>query len=1254
MKQVNETHSRLISEQLHSATEFGVRHFAGPVTYDAAKFVDRNINRICTDLLACAAQTSNSLIREELQQGNTFSGEPGEQSMYGMTVIEKFSTELRDLLFAMDGTKTRYIRCIVPNELTSPGITDHLLVLRQLEYAGLMTSVALTRENLPDSLSFQAIINRFSCLLGNVEIQKMESMENSQQIIYLLTTIFMPSLRTFDDKPLSMPFACGKTKVYIRAGALDHLENLRNKYFFVQALALQVHVRRWQARCKFLRQRRAIVKMQSFVRKLISMKRQRRVEAAVCTLGVWMRKTRRRKCLLSTLNFKVDENSAARKIQLKLRLLLKSKNQKETERRVEAAAKIQLRWRLVRQQHIESRQQGAAKKIQCKCRSMLSRFQGIEEYLAASKIQSKWRSILAVYVLKINLAARIVQSKWRSIIANALVKMHRAAKRIQSKWRSILVAAMSKRHLQSAITVRARFRPQRIPAKLLSIQNEPSLEVSNTPSDDLMNETNELPGISELELLRDENAALKWQCSLLEQTRKGYSQDEAELSFLKSENAALKTQCAELQKRSHEMTSEIRCLRDCEAKASIEAKAGVERIQEMTRKLAKLNQQILQNESTHRQELEQLQELLSEEETLHGAEIQKTTAQHKREIALLKSTNDAALKEQLEHQEEKSRAEKQVLCNIIEEAEGIHEEKLKILKEEIEQGQVLRQQLQSQLDAMRDKYENDMKTAAEQYALSLSDMKAEKVAAENKLVTEENAAKAKLQETRDELERIKAEHAREKHELHDDLAVAQEAQQKLRSEIDQLTKEKETATAALKNKDCESARLYEKAREDQLKQDVDIAESKYREEIQELSEKLFWTQEAERQLKSEISEMESSHIEELEKTKNEILVDFHAANTTISELKEKLEMQKQKYDGEEEQLCRVLEENHNEQVRKLEEVQRQLKAELNRLQATHAEEIETLMTEALNCRNNDQEIQSLKDKMQEQEEGYREEQAELRALVKKHPENVHELKKELCATQESHITSLLHIISELEHAQAERSEVMDIMFRELEAVGRDNDEKIVVFQRELAAKFNALNQSPGLPAISEEGDGISCNEPLTEQFNDTLHKLQLAVKPANLMYIFEKLKKKQDLSIETKVLTEIHRLSIELGELYAKKDQEHRQIQQEVITFVQGFASPSEYRQSILSKANLSAFPKPLLHELQHQVETTEKHNRNLKKNFSIERNLVVDPITSPVKVTKSVQEPFQWKTKDAKSSGRLAKKSKSTRYAERRRYLQK
>ena len=284
-RQWNISHAHLMNSTLETEREFCIRHFAGPVSYDASKFVERNLDAIPVELLSCFAKTPNSFLRRQLQNAleepeNVPSSKIDSYLKRGTmpTIIEKFSSELRDLIAVVEETRTRYIRCIIPNETLSPGVTNHFLILRQLECAGLMTAVALARESLPDCLSFMACLSLFAVLLGRNDLENIKEMVLPDKIVFLLTNLFMPMLHGNDGSISPMPFACGKTKVYLRAGALNHLETMRYQFFCSRAALIQTWFRDIQVNRRY---RLLCMETQNLARQRL---------AASCILSWWRKR----------------------------------------------------------------------------------------------------------------------------------------------------------------------------------------------------------------------------------------------------------------------------------------------------------------------------------------------------------------------------------------------------------------------------------------------------------------------------------------------------------------------------------------------------------------------------------------------------------------------------------------------------------------------------------------------------------------------------------------------------------------------------------------------------------------------------------------------------------------------------------------------------------------------------------------------------------------------------------------------------
>ena len=410
VKKENSSNSRLISQQLHTKMEFGIRHFAGPVTYDATKFVERNIDKSCDELLACSSESSNSLIRNELQP---FSTKTPKRHM-NLTLIEKFTLELRDLMVAMEETQCSYIRCIIPNHTMSSGVTDHLMTLRQLEYAGMMTSVALTRESLPDRLSYKELLSRYGRLLKESDREQMKKLALQDQIVYLLTNLFRPILQNEDGDMASMPFACGTTKAYMRTGALDHLEALRYRFFWQRAVRIQRIVRRVQAEGRYRRIRTSFVNLQAISRAWLARRGRERLHAASKCISRWLRR-------------RIAATVEAR-----------------SQLRHSAATIVQSKWRAVCCAEKYRSFLGALIILQKRYRQLKG---PVHSQWASVAIQSKWRSSDALRKYRKFLRAVVLLQRQCRQDEAFTRWMHAAAVVIQSRWRMVLLERQKKKGL---------------------------------------------------------------------------------------------------------------------------------------------------------------------------------------------------------------------------------------------------------------------------------------------------------------------------------------------------------------------------------------------------------------------------------------------------------------------------------------------------------------------------------------------------------------------------------------------------------------------------------------------------------------------------------------------------------------------------------------------------------------------------------------------------------------------------------------
>lgn len=301
VKTVNKDISCLIHERLHRPNEFGISHYAGPVKYDATMFVQKNTDSLPNDLLECACKSTNDLISTELKAAaDAKAAKPtsarGRKS--ALTVATKFRSQLTSLMENISKTRTRYIRCIKPNPEKQPIRMNLLSSAEQLRCAGVVAAVTISRVAYPNRLMQETVLERFRCLSSMDVRHDMDEKKDDTEpggsglrdaIEELLSELLKGLEVTTDTGDVKKAYACGKTRVYFRAGALEHLESERLLALGVLATAVERIVRGFTARSIFLRVKSTTIDTQSFARRTLARNSFLRARQASISLSCWVR-----------------------------------------------------------------------------------------------------------------------------------------------------------------------------------------------------------------------------------------------------------------------------------------------------------------------------------------------------------------------------------------------------------------------------------------------------------------------------------------------------------------------------------------------------------------------------------------------------------------------------------------------------------------------------------------------------------------------------------------------------------------------------------------------------------------------------------------------------------------------------------------------------------------------------------------------------------------------------------------------------
>ena len=282
--------------------EFGIKHYAGEVTYDAHNFVTKNMDRLPVDLNECRKKSTNSIVSVEIIR-NVGSSRPRtpasakrpnllkkKSSISSATVWTKFKSQLGELMTNIGETRTRYIRCVKPNTMKQPRVMQHLSSVEQLRCAGVVAAVTISRSAFPNRLEHEQVFDRFMCLEKSFVRKHPDG--NSDEVMDDVIGLLSRTLRSVEvknDGKVVQGFVCGKTRAYFRAGSLEYLENKRLSAFGNLAKDIQRTVRGFVARSKYLRLRNTTISLQAQMRCNAARARYLKALAAIIMIQCWSR-----------------------------------------------------------------------------------------------------------------------------------------------------------------------------------------------------------------------------------------------------------------------------------------------------------------------------------------------------------------------------------------------------------------------------------------------------------------------------------------------------------------------------------------------------------------------------------------------------------------------------------------------------------------------------------------------------------------------------------------------------------------------------------------------------------------------------------------------------------------------------------------------------------------------------------------------------------------------------------------------------
>lgn len=135
---------------------FLIRHFAGAVCYETAKFVEKNNDALHASLEGLVQETQNSFLRALFDEKQSKGGK-----LCFISVGNKFRSQLQALMHKLQQTGTHFVRCIKPNLRMVDHCFEGGQILSQIKCSGMTSVLELMQQGYPSRAPFLDLYNMY-------------------------------------------------------------------------------------------------------------------------------------------------------------------------------------------------------------------------------------------------------------------------------------------------------------------------------------------------------------------------------------------------------------------------------------------------------------------------------------------------------------------------------------------------------------------------------------------------------------------------------------------------------------------------------------------------------------------------------------------------------------------------------------------------------------------------------------------------------------------------------------------------------------------------------------------------------------------------------------------------------------------------------------------------------------------------------------------------------------------------------------
>ncbi|KAM8722958.1 myosin-4-like isoform 2-T2 [Acanthopagrus schlegelii] len=209
---------------------FSLVHYAGTVDYNLTGWLEKNKDPLNESVVQLYQKSSMKLLsflyasfsgaEAGGDAGGGKGGKKGAKKKGGsfQTVSAVFRENLGKLMTNLRSTHPHFVRCLIPNEVKTPGIMDNHLVIHQLRCNGVLEGIRICRKGFPSRILYADFKQRYRILNASA-IPEGQFIDGKKASEKLLGSIDLDHTQ----------YKFGSTKVFFKAGLLGTLEELRDE-----------------------------------------------------------------------------------------------------------------------------------------------------------------------------------------------------------------------------------------------------------------------------------------------------------------------------------------------------------------------------------------------------------------------------------------------------------------------------------------------------------------------------------------------------------------------------------------------------------------------------------------------------------------------------------------------------------------------------------------------------------------------------------------------------------------------------------------------------------------------------------------------------------------------------------------------------------------------------------------------------------------------------------------------------------------